>query len=258
MRRNARTLAAALAAAAALAHPPADARAQAAAVDTAATNALARMGAYLGSLRAFQVRAEITAEDVMLDGQKVQRASVADLVAARPNRLRVSVEGDRQQRLILYDGRTFTLWAPRLKYYADTPAPPSIAELASVLEDRYAIDMPMADLFRWGTPEARIREITSARVIGPGQVGGVTCTQYAFRQAGLDWQVWIQRGDYPLPRKLVLTTTTDEARPQHATVYTWNLAPSFNDAAFAFVPPADARKITFLQIGSARDVALSQ
>ncbi len=236
-------------------HPAEPARAQSAVMDTAAMNALSRMGAYLNRLDAFQVRAEVTSEEVLEDGQKVQLSSVADLVADRPNRLRVNVASDRQQRLMLYDGRTFTLYAPRLKYYAATPAPPSLGELASVLEDRYAIELPMADLFRWGTPESRAREITSARVIGPSEVGGTTCEQYAFRQDGLDWQVWIQKGDYPLPRKLVLTTLTDEARPQHTSVYTWNLAPSYNDAAFAFVAPSDARRITLADVNAARTAA---
>ena len=52
-------------------------------------------------------------------------------------------------------------------------------------------------------------------ILGLSDVGGITCEHYAFRQPGLDWQVWIQLGDHPLPKKLVLTTTTDDARPQH-------------------------------------------
>ncbi len=40
---------------------------------------------------------------------------------------------------------------------------------------------------------------------------------------------------------------SDEARPQHTAVYTWNLAPSFNDAAFTFDPPKDAQKIVFAE-----------
>ena len=80
-------------------------------------------------------------------------------------------------------------------------------------------------------------------------MNGVTCEQYAFRQPGTDWQVWIQDGDFPLPLKVVITTTTDEARPQHETVYTWNLAPSYTDLAFAFTPPSDAKKISFLEAG---------
>ena len=41
----------------------------------------------------------------------------------------------------------------------------------------------------------------------------------------------------------MITTKTDEARPQTSAVYTWNLAPSFNDAAFTFDPPAGAGKV---------------
>jgi hypothetical protein len=81
-------------------------------------------------------------------------------------------------------------------------------------------------------------------------VDGTTCEQYAFRQDGLDWQIWIQQGDYPLPRKLVLTTMTDDARPRHSQILTWNLAPSFNDAAFTFEPPKDAQKITIAEVSA--------
>ena len=46
---------------------------------------------------------------------------------------------------------------------------------------------------------------------------------------------------------MVITTTTDEARPQQTSVLTWNLAPSYNDAAFVFDPPTDAHKIVFAE-----------
>jgi len=85
--------------------------------------------------------------------------------------------------------------------------------------------------------------------MGPGEVLGTTCQHYAFRQEGADWQVWIQKGDFPLPRKLVITTTDDPARPQHTAVYLWNLAPSVNDAAFTFTPPSGARKIVLADVG---------
>ena len=111
------------------------------------------------------------------------------------------------------------------------------------------IDLPLVDLFMWGAPEStESQQITSAIDIGPGSVEGTTCEQYAFRQDGLDWQIWIQQGDYPLPRKLILTTTDDDARPRHSNVLTWNLAPSFNDAAFTFDPPKDAQRIAIAEI----------
>jgi hypothetical protein len=100
----------------------------------------------------------------------------------------------------------------------------------------------VADLFYWGDRKST-DELRGAMDVGSSQIDGVSCEHYAYRQEGADWQVWIQQGDYPLPRKLVITTTTDPARPKYTSVLTWNLAPSFNDAAFAFVPPKDAQRI---------------
>jgi hypothetical protein len=216
------------------------------AIDPDAIAALNKMGAYLRTLNAFQVQATVTTEDVLDDGEKVQRMSTTKLLAARPNRLFVEVVNERQPRTFYYDGKSFTMYAPKVNYYATVDAPPTIGELAKRLEDKYDIDLPFVDLFRWGTPESNLSDITSATDLGPSVVDGTTCEQYAFRQDGLDWQVWIQDGDYALPRKLVLTTLTDDARPQNTSVYTWNLAPSFNDAAFAFVSPKDASKITLV------------
>jgi len=49
----------------------------------------------------------------------------------------------------------------------------------------------------------------------------------------------------------VITTKTDEARPQHTAEYTWNLAPSFNDAAFVFDPPEGAGKVVLAKAAAA-------
>jgi hypothetical protein len=238
----------------ALASLPDSAVAQAAdtaAVDTAASAALARMSAYLRTLKAFQVVANVTTDEVLVDGQRIQLASRVDMVAQAPNKVFAEVSSDRKQRSLFYDGTTFSVWARRSNYYASVPAPATTAELINVLEEKYGFDLPLVDLFRWGKSTDDVRRLTSAMDLGPSQVEGVTCQHYAFRQEGLDWQIWIQQGDYPLPRKLVLTTLTDEARPQAAMVYTWNLAPSYNDATFVFNAPADAKRIVLAELNVA-------
>ena len=225
---------------AALAQAPA---ASSPAIDPVAMAALDRMGVYLRTLQAFQVTAETSREDVLDDGQKIVVGGTYDLLLSRPNGLWAEVTNDRQQREFFYDGKAFTLSAPRANLYATVPAPSTLGELIDRLFDEYDIEIPLADLFFWGTPRGGTHDIHSALDIGPAEVGGTSCEQYAFRQDALDWQVWIQLGAFPLPRKLVLTTLTDEARPQFRSVLTWNLAPAFNDGAFTFTPPADAKKI---------------
>ncbi len=214
-------------------------------VEPEAMAALQTMGAYLRSLKAMQVDAVTSTEEVLEDGQKVQFSGVTTMIARMPDRFRMAVNSDRRSRMYVYDGKQFTVFARRANVYAQAPAPATVGQLADLLDDKYDMTLPLEDLFRWGGPQSKDTGITSAMFIGPSEIGGVTCGHYAFRQAGLDWQVWIQFGDYPLPRKLVLTTMTDDARPQYTATLAWNLAPSFDDQAFAFTPPAGAGKVPF-------------
>jgi hypothetical protein len=216
-------------------------------IDPEAMAALTRMGTYLRSIKAFQVEAVTTRDEVLDSGQQIQFDSKVNFLVRMPDRLRIEVENVRQHRLYLYDGKDFTVWAERANYYATVPAPPTVGKLAGEVDDKYGIQIPLEDLFYWGTPQSKEKDITGAIDVGPSEVGGVTCEHYAFRQKGLDWQAWIQMGDFPLPRKLVITTLTDESRPQYSSVLTWNLAPSFNDAAFEFAPPKDAHKIAIAE-----------
>ena len=212
-------------------------------IDPDAMAALDKMGAYLRTLKSFQVTADTTTDKVLDDGQTIQFSSKVDLVAARPNRMRVEVNDDLGHRFFFYDGTNFTIFGQVVNYYATVPAPPTLAELAENLNDKYDIELPLFDLFEWGTNQDTIKKIKAADDIGPSAVGGVTCEQYAFRQEGVDWQVWIQLGEFPIPRKLVIRTLTDDAKPQYTEVLTWNLAPSFSDNAFTFDPPPDAKRI---------------
>jgi hypothetical protein len=216
-------------------------------IEPAAMEALTKMGAHLRSLKAFEVGADITSEVVLDDGQKIQFAQKVNILTRLPDKLLAEVDGDLAKRLYVYDGKSFTLLAARAGYFATTTAPSTLSQLVDILEDKYNIEIPLADLFRWGGPKASTNRISSALDVGPAQVGGVSCRQYAYRQPGIDWQVWIQRGDYPLPRKIVVTTTTDEARPQYTSILTWNLAPAYNDAAFDFAPPPGAHKVAFAE-----------
>lgn len=220
-------------------------------LDRSALAELARMGAYLRTLKAFHLTADVVTEDVRTDGQKVQTLRVVDLIARRPDRLYAEITNDRQRRLFFYDGAHFTLFAPRTTFYATVDAPPTLEQLADDLEDKYAIELPLVDLFRWGTPEGRLDVLTSAVDLGPAVIHGVTCEQYGFRQEGIDWQLWIQRGESPLPCRVVITTLTDDARPQHTATYIWSLAPSYDEETFIFRAPNDAKPIPLAAIPGA-------
>jgi hypothetical protein len=217
------------------------------AIDPGSMDALNKMGVYLRTLKSFQVIANITTDDVLDDGQTIQFSSKADLVAARPDRFRVEVTDDDGHRFFFYDGKNFTIYGQVVNYYATVPAPPTIAQLSDDLSDKYGIELPLTDLFQWGTTDA-IHRIKGAIDIGPSTVNGVTCEHYAFREKDIDWQIWIELGDFPLPLKLAIRTLTDDAKPQYTETLTWNLAPSYSDDAFTFVPPTGVARVPLAEL----------
>lgn len=217
-------------------------------IEQDAIRALERMGTFLRQQQSFTVDARTETDYVIENGQKIRQSARGQARVRRPDHVRVDVVSDRKERQYFYDGRTFTMLGPRLNLYASAEAPPTIRELADELEQRFGLQLPLVDLFRWGTRKNEFAELTSAVHVGTGTLDGVAVDQYAFRQPGLDWQIWIQRGAQPLPRKLVLTTTDQPARPEHSVELTWKLGTKHDDSVFAFVPPKDSHRIALNEI----------
>jgi hypothetical protein len=246
------TLGLCLVAGATFAQQPASASAAAPAatnpVSPGSIKALQDMGAFLQTLGRFQVTTEVTGERVLADGQKLQHTATATMEVARPNKLRVRMASARSERELIFDGKTVTLYTPALKYYSTVDVVDTIAGLIGRLQERFGVEVPLSDLFLWGTPAAPLDSIQSAMNAGQDFVGEDLCDHYAFRQGNFDWQIWITTGGKPLPRKIVITNRADEARPQSVSLISWNLKPTFKDSIFAFAPPKGASKVEIVPV----------
>jgi len=222
-------------------------------VDSKAVNALRTMGAYLRTLKSFGVDVKGARDEVMSDGQKILITGTVKYLVRTPDRLRAEINTDRKQRTIYYNGKTMTLYAPRMHYYSTVNAPPTNEQLLDTLRAK-GVELPIADLFLWGTPRDGVKDLTQARYIGPSSVDGIQTDQYAFRQEGTDWQIWIEQGSRPLPRRLVITSVDKPEAPQYFATMMWNLTANTDDANFNFVAPNDAKQIPWNQttVASAR------
>jgi len=228
--------------------PPGAAKPAANAVDPAAIQALKDMGTYLLTLTRFEVSTELTGENVLADGQKLQHTATADLDVQRPNKIRVLMKSARNERQLTYDGKTVSLYTPAQKVYGTLELGGTIGDLIERLESKYGMQIPLDDLFRFGTPAADFSKIESAMNAGQDFVDGDLCDHYAYRSGKVDWQIWIMAGGKPLPRKIVITDRADEARPQSVQMIDWNLKPTFKDAVFKFTPPKGSTKIDIVEV----------
>jgi hypothetical protein len=218
------------------------------AVDPASIQALKDMGAHLLTLKRFEVSTELTGENVLADGQKLQHTATAKMDVLRPNKIRVLMKSARNERQLVYDGKTLSLYTPAQKYYGALEFNGTLGALIDLLEEKYGMQIPLDDLFRFGTPEAVLDKFESAMNAGQDFIGGDLCDHYAFRRGKIDWQIWITTGSKPLPRKLVITNRADEARPQSVQMLDWNLKPTFKDAVFKVTQPKGSSKIEIIPV----------
>lgn len=213
-------------------------------VDPEALQALGRMSAYMRTLQNVEIHARTTMEDVLLEtGQKVQFGGEATYRIRRPNAFFLESNTDRRHRQFFYDGTTFTIFSPRMHVYAQRPAPSTIHEMVDRMENQYGMNVPLSDLFYWGTNEDDTRDVQIATHVGFARINGQVTDQYAFRKGQVDAQIWIARGDRPLPLKIIITTLSQPEQPQYTAELTWNTNPRFSAQTFAFRPPSDAHEI---------------
>jgi hypothetical protein len=244
-----------IAASLALAAPPVLAQATATEVpvrDAAVMKRLAEVGSFLRAQKRFTVRAEASTDEVLLSGQKLQFTSSIEYQVSSPDKLRAAVRSDRRQRDYYFDGKTLTQVAPRAGYYASVPLAGTIGEAMTAVAERFEIEMPLADLFLWGTAKGALDDVTSALLVGPARIGGVECDHFALRQPGVDWQVWVERGARALPLKMVITTTEEPAQPQYAATLKWDLKANPAAATFTYAPAKGVQRIELKPVASAK------
>ena len=219
-------------------------------IDPDAMAALDKMGAELRSHNNFDMKADITHEDVLGSGQKLQYAGTVEVEARRPDRFKISAVSDLRDREIYYDGKAVTVFSPRLGYYASFDAPPTIAQTLKVATDKYGVELPLADLFTWGTDPSLVARVKSAFLVRPEHINGQLCNHYAFRQEKVDWQIWIRQDGPALPCKLVITNRVDASLPQYTSEMHWSFPTTMADGTFTFAPPANAHKIVMATLMS--------
>jgi hypothetical protein len=232
---------------------PAPAPAPAAAADTDPTTpvvepearqALERMSAYLGTLTSFEIKTQTSLDIVTEIGQRVQIDGTAHYKVRRPNGFVIDVVTDMKKRSFYYDGKSFTVFSPQHDYYATVAAPDTILKTLDVLWGQFGLALPLEDLFRWNDAKSRrTDELSSAFLVGPATIDGVLTNQYAFRQGEVDWSVWIEQGDRPLPRKLLIIDRSQAEQPAYVARLSWTLKPTFAADTFTYKAGPNAKSI---------------
>ena len=134
---------------------------------------------------------------------------------SRPDKLRATRTGGYRDVEIVFDGKTLTVNNKDGKDYAQIEAAGTAEELIDVLREKHGVVAPGADLLLTNVFNVMMTDVVEAAVIGKGVIDGVECDHLAFRNVETDWQIWIESGAKPIPRKYVITSKGIGEAPQY-------------------------------------------
>jgi hypothetical protein len=202
---------------------------------------------FLASQQQFSLDTESNIEVVLSSGQKIQFDHTVRVSVQRPNQLKAERTGNLIDQVFYYDGGSLTLHNPSANYYATVAAPGTLEEMLDFAREKLDIVAPAGDLLYKNAYEILMQDVTTGFVVGKGVVDGARCDHLAFRAPHVDWQIWIEEGDRPLVRKLVITTRDKLNAPQFTVVTkNWNLEPKFSVETFRFTPPKCPQEVEFV------------
>lgn len=207
----------------------------------------------LSSAKNFSYHAEINFDSVLPSDVKLQFAAAMDVAIQRPDHLAISYDSDLGAKRVWYDGKTLTVLDPTHLTYATAAAPPSIDEMLEKAAQEKNISVPLEG-FDFSHPCARIQgNLIHGTYVGVGDVEGTECDHLAFMQKSADWQIWIDRGKQPLPRKIVITYTLLPMAPQFSAVLSqWDFDRHFSPDFFQPQLPKKALHVNFINFKEKR------
>jgi hypothetical protein len=208
---------------------------------------LKEMSDYVASQKTLSITFDSDIEVITSGLQKIQFTSSGQVQLSRPDKLRVTRTGGYTDVEMVFDGKTFTLNDKDHHDFAQVDSSGSVDQLIDVLREKHGVIAPGADLLFSQAFDVMMADVIESAHIGQGLVDGVECEHLAFRNADTDWQIWIDTGAKPIPRKYVITSKAVTGAPQY-TLHMRDWRTDVPADAFAFNPPQGAHKVAMSEL----------
>jgi len=222
--------------------------------DASARRILKAMSDYVTAQKTLSITYDADIEVITNDLQKIQFTNSGQVVLSRPDKLRARRTGGYADVQLVFDGKALSIFSLDDDMYTQVEAPGSVDQLIGKLRAEFTVDMPGADLLLSNVYDGLIEDVLDAKHIGRGVIDGVECEHLAFRNSETDWQIWVELGDRPIPRKYVITSKGVTAAPQYTLrIKEWRTDTPVADA-FAFNPPPTAKRVSAEQLAHIDEV----
>jgi hypothetical protein len=217
--------------------------------ESSALKILKAMTDHVSKQSSLSVKYDSDVEVVTPSLEKIQFSASGEVVLTRPDKFRASRTGGYADVEIVSDGSKVTVHDRDGKRFAEVHATGGFDQLVDKLRNDLLVEIPGADLLLSNAFDELTSGVIESRVIGYGVVDGVECDHLAFRNLDTDWQIWVQTGDKPLPRKYVITSKTVASAPQYTLrLREWKSGEAVAVDAFKFTPPSGSNRVEIVSL----------
>ncbi len=228
---------------------------QAAADEDAARSILKTMTDFVSRQDNLSVKYDADVEVVTPAIQKIQFSASGEFVMSRPDKFRVSRTGGYADVELISDGARVTVHDRGGNRYAELAGARSFDEVVEKLRNEAGVEVPGADLLLSKPYDELMAGVLEAMHVGRGVIDGTECEHLAFRNLDTDWQIWIEAGDRPVPRKYVITSKAVGAAPQYTLrLKDWQTGAAPAADAFVFKPPPGSTGVEVTMLDDIDDV----
>lgn len=210
-----------------------------------AKSVLKAMSDYMSSQKTIAITFDSDIEVITPQLEKIQFTNSGEMLLNRPDKLRAHRVGGYADVALYFDGKTISVFGKHINGYAQFDAPGTVDHLIATLRVGHGVALPGADLLLSNAYDVLVAGVKESKHIGRGVIDGLECEHLAFRNVDTDWQLWVEVGQRPIPRKLVITSKTLNNAPQYTLRvkdFTTDVTPA--PEAFVFVPPAGTEKLS--------------
>jgi hypothetical protein len=212
-----------------------------------ASEILTRMTDFIAAAPAFTLVADTGHEVLQKNGQLLEFGSLLTLAIQRPsqgNGRFDSRAGDSVTTIL--DGEAIWVYSAKENIYDTTQQTGDIETSLDILAKQLDAPRQLFDFFSKDLTASLTGAVKSGYYVGESMISGVLCDHLALRGEEKDVQMWIARGDEPVPRRIVITHREIDGQPSFwAQFIEWNLSPGLSDTTFTFSPPEGATRVHF-------------
>jgi hypothetical protein len=204
-----------------------------------------RLAAFMSGNSLLMTEALVSYEAVQESGQKFHFDLLQRVAIRKPDKVFwMTLRDDGTADKAWLTNGTFTMLKQPANIWGRVDGPTTIPAMVERLSTEYDLDVPFPDILIGDPKDLFLSDdVTAVEYVGEAWVEGHWTDHIAVRKPGVDYEIWVRKGDQPFPAKVAIVLTEEEGRPLYSARFRkWATAiPDSID--LKFTPPEGSERI---------------